>query len=438
MNILFEQLIADFHERTLPVLTPRETRLPALPGKIDAVLGMRRSGKTSFLFQAMRGLLDRGVAKERMLYINFDDDRLLPMTTEDLGSIGDAYFRMFPDHKSQICYFFFDEIQNVAGWETYLRRLLDTEQVQLAVTGSSAKLLSREIATSLRGRAISTEIFPFSFRESLTHEGIDPGQQRPGSSKRAVLENRLRRYLIVGGFPEVQGIADEYRIRMLQEYVDAVVLRDIVERHRVGNILPLRYLIRHLLAAAARLFSINKFYNDLKSQGIACSKDTLRNYFEWLEDAYLVCSVPIETRSERVRQTNPRKVYAIDTGLLRAFSHSPRSDQGHLLECFVFMALRRKGVNIAYYRTKQGYEVDFITTSLSGEVALYQVALHLRDESTRKREVRALTDAMEETGLKHGVIITLEQEEVLSTPFGRIDIQPAWQFAMNAMREEIQ
>jgi len=104
----------------------------------------------------------------------------------------------------------------------------------------------------------------------------------------------------------------------------------------------------------------------------------------------------------------------------------------------VFMALRRKGVNIAYYRTKQGYEVGFITTTLTGEVALYQVALHLRDESTRKREIRALTDAMEETGLKHSVIITLEQEEVLPTPFGRIDIHPAWQFAMNAMREEIQ
>jgi len=430
MELLFEQLIADFHERPLPILTPRDTRLPALTGKIDAVLGMRRSGKTTFLFQRMQELLDQGIAKERMLYINFDDDRLLPMTTQELGSIGDAWFRMFPQHKNKTCFFFFDEIQNVPGWEAYLRRLLDTEQVQLVVTGSSAKLLSREIATSLRGRAIGSEIFPFSFRESLLHEGINPGNQRPGSSLRAVLENRLRRYLVVGGFPEVQGIADEYRIRMLQEYVDAVVLRDIVERHRVGNIKPLRYLIRHLLSAPATLFSINKFYNDLKSQGIACSKDTLHDYFVWLEDAYLAYSIPIEARSERVRQTNPRKVYAIDTGLAQAFSHVPQSDQGHLLENFVFMELRRKGVHITYYRTKKGYEVDFMTTSLHGETALYQVALHLRDEKTRNREIRALTDAMEETGIKHAMIVTLEQEEMLPTPAGVIEIQPAWRFAV--------
>ncbi|HEB86643.1 MAG TPA: ATP-binding protein, partial [Gammaproteobacteria bacterium] len=170
MNTLFEQLIADFHERNLPELTQRAVDLPALAGKIDAIIGMRRTGKTWFLFQVMKQYLEQGIAKESMLYINFDDERLFPLTAQELGGISEAYYRLYPQNRGQRCYFFFDEIQNVSGWENYLRRLVDTENVQIAVTGSSARLLSHEIATSLRGRSISTEMFPFSFKEVLQHE----------------------------------------------------------------------------------------------------------------------------------------------------------------------------------------------------------------------------------------------------------------------------
>jgi len=174
----------------------------------------------------------------------------------DLGGIIETYYRLFPDNRERTCYFFFDEVQNISGWEMWLRRLLDTEQVQIVVTGSSAKLLSREISTALRGRSLRTEMFPFNFRESLAHEGIgDIPLLRPGAKKRALVENRLRRYLLTGGFPEVQSVADHYRIAILQEYVDVVILRDIVERYQVSNILPLRALIRHLLASPATLFS---------------------------------------------------------------------------------------------------------------------------------------------------------------------------------------
>ncbi len=171
MDTLFEQLIADFHARPLPDLTQREMELPALSGKIDAVIGMRRTGKTWFLFQTMQRYLNQGISKEAMLYLNFDDERLLPMSTSELGLISETYYRLFPEHRDRTCYFFFDEIQNVLGWETWLRRLVDTEPVQLAVTGSSAKLLSREIASALRGRSLSTEMFPFSFREALAYAG---------------------------------------------------------------------------------------------------------------------------------------------------------------------------------------------------------------------------------------------------------------------------
>jgi len=429
MKLLIEQLIADFHERALPELTVRSEPLPALAGKIDAVIGMRRTGKTSFLYQVMQEYLDRGVEKEAMIYINFDDERLLPMDVSQLSLIDETYFRLFPQRRESRCYFFFDEIQNISGWEHYLRRLVDTEDIQIVVTGSSAKLLSREIATALRGRSISTEIFPFSFNESLNHQGIAHNpQKRAGAKERALLENRMRSYLLSGGFPEVQGLADDYRIRILQEYVDVVILRDVIERHQVSNVHALRSLIRHLLSSTATLFSINKFYNDLKSQGIACGKTTLYEYLEHLMDAYLVFAVPVHTLSERVRRSNPRKIYSIDSGLSNAFLPNMHADRGRLLENAVFIALRRKQLTVEYYRSKAGFEVDFITTARDGSKQLIQVTLSISDQATRERELRAITAAMKETGLQEGFIITLEEEEEIPLDEGMIQVRPAWQW----------
>lgn len=432
MNSLIEQIIANFHERQLPTLTARKTQLPRLSGKIDAVIGMRRTGKTYFLYQVMDEYLADGIPKSSLLYINFDDERLYPMASADLHNITETFYRLFPENKEKLCYFFFDEIQNIPGWEQFVRRILDTEKIQMVLTGSSAKLLSREISTSLRGRSISTEIFPFSFHETLIHEGINiETSHRPGAKLKALLQNRFRSFLIKGGFPEVQGIDDSLRLRVLQEYVDVVILRDIVERYGIGNIKPLRALIRHLLSAPSTLFSVNKFYNDLKSQGIACGKNSLHEFLEHLSDAYLFYPLMIHSRSERARRVNPRKVYAIDTGLITAFMNRPGQDSGRLLENAVFMALRRQYRTIEYYRTKSGFEVDFIVTSDSGDQSLYQASLELNDPATRKREVRALTEAMEETGARKGMIITLDYEEHIETDSGPIEVVPAWLWMIN-------
>jgi len=431
MKFLLAQLIADFHERPLPDLTRRETILPAIDGKIDTVIGMRRSGKTFYAYQAIQQYLSDGVPKTAMLYINFDDERLLPMQATDLGLIHETYYRMFPQHRARRCYFFFDEIQNVDGWEAYLRRLVDTENIQLVVTGSSAKLLSREIASGLRGRSISTEIFPFSFTEALSH--ADPAWQpatQPGSRQKTWLEHRFTRYMQVGGFPEVQSLSEEHRVRVLQEYVDVVILRDVVERHRISHVAPLRHLIRHMLAAPATLFSMNKFYHGLKSQGVACSKDSLHQYLDYLTDAYLVYTMPVYSRSERARRVNPRKVYCIDSGLAHAFSHKPTMDMGHVLENIVFMMLRRQGLTLAYYKTQAGYEVDFISTNHTGQRRLYQVSLEMHDSGVREREFRAIRAAMHETGLIEGVILTLEEHEMVDVKEGMIHIMPVWLWAM--------
>ncbi len=425
--MLIEKIIADFQERDLPSLTLRHQQLPAVPGKIDSIIGMRRTGKTFFIYQIIADILSRGIEKSTVLYINFDDDRLYPLTAADLHRVTDVYHRLYPENKNRLCHFFFDEIQNIQGWERFVRRLIDTENVQIALTGSSAKLLSHEIATTLRGRSIATEIFPFSFTEVLSHEGIViDASPRPGAKQRALLQNRFRNFLTAGGFPEVQNIAAPLRIRILQEYVDVVILRDVVERYKIGNIQPLRAMIRHLLSAPATMFSVNKFYNDLKSHGISCGKNTLHELFDHLCDAYLLYPVSIYSRSQRAKRVNPRKVYAIDSGLAHAFAHSPTAGWGHLLENVVFMELRRRNLAIEYYRTKNGFEVDFITTSHDGTLMLIQVSARLADPDTRYREIRALSDAMEETGIPHGTILTLDDEEIIETRHGDVNILPAW------------
>jgi uncharacterized protein len=432
MQTIIDQLIADFHERDLPDLTRRQARLPWLPGKIDTVMGMRRSGKTWFLYQVMLDLVQEGFPWESLLYLNFEDERLMPITTSDLQQIPDTFYRRYPYLKDRQCVYFFDEIQNIPGWERFVRRLLDSENAHICLTGSSAKLLSTEIATSLRGRSLATEIFPFSFAEFLDHAGIDRRMDRhPGSRRRALLENRLTAYLDAGGFPEVQGLEGYYRVRVLQEYLDVVVLRDLIERHKISNVVALRYMIRHLMNSPSGLFSIQKFYNDLKSQGIACGKNTLHEFFDYLSDAYLFFPVLIHSDSERSRMVNPRKVYAVDTGMIRACSRSTSPDWGHLLENFVFMELRRRTWRIEYYLTQSRREVDFLAVDSSGKISLIQSAASMEDKKTAFREINALSEAMDECRVTEATIVTFNTEKHVKTASGHINILPAWKWALS-------
>ena len=428
---LLDRMMADFAERPLPALTPRRARLPWLRGKIDTVTGMRRSGKTFFLYQRIAELLRDGAPRESILYLSFEDERLLPLGAADLHLVPEAFYRRYPAMKRRECAFFFDEIQNVEGWERFCRRLIDTERVHLCLTGSSSRLLGREIATSLRGRAIETEIFPFDFEEALAHGGVQLEKgPLPGSETVALLENRFDAYLFEGGFPEVQGMEADLRRRVLQEYVDVVLLRDVIERHRLSNTTALRQLVRHLLASPGAAFSVHKFYNDLRSRGVAVAKDTLHAALDYLADAFLLFTVPIRSRSERARMVNPRKVYPIDTGLARALSREPGRDEGRLLETLVFLDLRRRGHEVEYVVTAAGHEVDFAATSSDGALSLVQACVSLRDPDTRARELGALSEAMAELSISHGTVVTRHEAETIDTDHGRIRVVPVWRFLL--------
>jgi uncharacterized protein len=428
---LFDALIADFQERELPRVTPRALSLPRLPGKADVIVGMRRSGKTYFLYQQIQELLASGVDRGRLLYLNFEDERLLPLAAADLSRIPEAFYRRFPSSREQLCWFFFDEIQNVPGWETFIRRLLDNEKVALVLTGSSARLLSREIASSLRGRSLSTEILPFSFAEALRHEGVEPPESwPPGAKARSLLEHRFERYLESGGFPEVQAISEDLRARVLQEYIDVVIFRDVVERHGVDNLPALRYLERKLLASPAGRFSVSKLFNDLKSQGMRVGKDTLYEYLAHLEDSFLLFTTAIASPSARVRQVNPRKCYPVDPGLAAAVSFRASADVGHLLESAVYLELRRRGRALAYVATRSGYEVDFLAEDRMGSRELVQVCADLENPATRQRELRALEEGMQETSCERATLVTLREEGSAEMAGRQVRIVPAWRWLL--------
>jgi len=421
---IWDLLVADWFGRPLPVVTPRRARTAAIPGKADAVFGMRRSGKTSLLFGELAARVAAGVPREQALYVSMEDERLAGLQAADLGGLLDAWWRRYPALAEQECWLVLDEIQEVPGWESFVRRLLDRGGLRIAVTGSSARLLSREIATSLRGRSLGLEVLPFGFDEVLLHGGVDlPDRWPPAEGQRAQLQHAFDSYLHTGGFPEVLGLAEPERLRVLRDYVDVVLFRDVVERHGAGNIPALRRVVRRLAGGPGTMLSVHRFYNDLRSQGLGVGKDTLYAYFEQVEEAYLGFRVPVWSDSERVRASNPQKTYAIDPALARAYS--PRSESGHLLENAVYLELRRRGGEISWLRTRSGFEVDFVVVRAE-QALLVQVCWDPTELDVRERELRALSEAMEETGVREATIVSrLHREEVVMSA-GVVRIVPAW------------
>ena len=379
-----------------PALTRRDVVLPGIPGKAFAVIGVRRGGKTSFLAQCRADRLAAGRPREAQLLVSFEDERLTGLSVADLGWLLDEHARQFPGlREAGGMTLYLDEVQTVPGWEGLVRRLMDAGGIEIFVSGSSAKLLSREVATSLRGRAMEVLVHPFSFREALRHAGAEPQEPvlRLRPADRAALDQQLRRYLTEGGFPEAQGATPRDRAALLGGYVDVVVLRDVIERHAVSNPLALRWIERQLLANPGGSFSVKKHYDTLRSQGVSVGKDTLHDYLAHLEDAFLVRTVAMHSASERQRMVNPRKAYPVDPGLIALFERSGRTHHGRALETAILLELERRGFEVAYVRTPEGYEVDFLAQRAGDAPLLIQACLESEGDETWERELRALAAA---------------------------------------------
>lgn len=430
---LIEKL-ADSLTLPIPAATPRHVygRI-RFDGKATAVIGMRRAGKTTLLHQLRQDRLTREGRRELLPYLNFEDEQLAGLEASSLHVLVDEYYRRFPQIRHQemvtLC---LDEIQTVPGWERFVRRLLDEEKMEILVTGSSAALLSREIATALRGRAWEVSLFPFSFEETLRHRGVTPPAPGAllGSAERSALERAFLDYLSEGGFPEAQGLDKATRHQLLGNYVDVAILRDVVERHNVANVIGLRWMVRHLLGNAASLFSVEKFYAALRSQNIGISKDTIHQLLAHLEDCFLVRTVSIDTDSERKRMVNPRKAYPIDSGLIPVFDLTGRRNLGHALETAVLIELERRGNTLTYVKTPAGREVDFLARSATGERQLIQVCADASDRSTLDREVRALEESAGDYPDAARLLLTLDRGGFPAEVPAGIEVRSAYEWML--------
>lgn len=426
-----KEIILDCQETTQETGTSRRLEIESVSGKATICTGVRRSGKSTLLFQMMEQLLKSGVLRENLLYIKFFDDRLHGLQHKNLNTVLEAYFSLYPEKKNtEKIYCFFDEIQVIPGWESFIDRLQRTENCEVYITGSSAQMLSKEIATQMRGRSLSWEIFPFSFREFLDFKQINSAGSF-STKKRLLVQQAFEEYWTTGGFPEVAGLDRPLRIKIHQEYFNTMLFRDLVERHDISHPKAVTDLAHWLIDNTASLYSINNLTGYLKSQGHNAPKSAVSSYLEWFEDAYILFTVRIFDASLARSNTNPKKIYCIDHALVTSVGSGILVNSGHLLENLVFSALRRITPDIYYYKTKAGREVDFIIRNADQSRTLIQVCETLAHPETRKRETTALCEAMSELDLDSGFLVTQNERETIQTESGRIDVVPAWLFLLD-------
>ena len=415
-------IILDFQEVELDSGVPRRLKIRAVPDKATVCIGVRRSGKSTYLFQLIKRLLDDGVSRENILYLNFFDDRLHNLRQVGFGVITEAYYSIYPEKKNtETVYCFFDEIQAVPGWEPFVDRLMRTEKCEVYITGSSARM---------RGRALSWELFPFSFREFLDYKQIDVTGHL-STKKRLLVQKGFEEYWETGGFPEVVGLDRHLRIKIHQEYFHAVLFRDLVERHDISHPKAVKDLALRLIDNTASLYSINSLTGYLKSLGHKAPKYAVSEYLEWFEDAYFLFTVRIFDASLARSKTNPKKIYCVDHAMVTSVASGILVNTEHLLENLVFRALRHVTPDIWYCKIKGGMEVDFLAQLKDRSRMLVQVCESMVEPQTRKRELAALTEAMAEYGLKSGTVVTRNEEDQIKVDAGKIEVVPAWRFLLN-------
>ncbi len=421
------RLIKDFQEFQLPKLVKRDVKIEVdIPiNRVISIIGARRTGKTFSMFQVIKNLLEKKIEKERILYINFESDMLIGCDVSDLKNIVEIFYEIYPQNKEKKVYLFFDEIQNIPEWEKFVRRIMDSEKVQTFISGSSSKLLSKEIATALRGRTLSYQVYPFSFKEFLEVKGFEI-EEHLSSLKKAKLLNLLEKYLI-GSYPEVIFLEKE-REKILREILDVTIYRDIVERYGVKNTKVLRLLLKSLISSL--FFSPHKFYNYLKSLGMKISKNTIYKYLEYFSDSFIVYPLRKYSKSyKEIEQTSP-KIYFVDNGLMLIGGNATK---GRLMENLVFLELLRRGSIIndsLFYFNFNNSEVDFVLKKGGKITQLTQVCYAIDDYNTKEREIKSLVKASKILKCNNFLIITWDHEGEEMIEKKKIKYIPLWKWLL--------
>ena len=393
---VIKQIIVENQER-IPGLSVFRRDYNLEPEANYVFTGQRRAGKTYLMYRMIQDMVSEGKSIEGVLYINLEDERLIGLETPELDLIVQSYRELFPHEPV----FFFDEIQNVAGWQKFIRRLADSNH-RVYVTGSNAVMLSREIAASLGGRFLVKEVESLSFSEYLGFEGLMIGKNLAYESKRFEVARLFEDFFSFGGFPELHKFQD--RKEYLRMIYQRVFIGDIIERHQVRNPMALKLLVRKLAESTMDKVSFNRLKNIISSVGIKVGTATLIEYLSYLKESYLLRD--LQNYSNKISERESKKKYYFrDHGLLSLFLTKPKSFQ---LETLVHNTLRNRFSDSLFY-LRNGYEVDFFIPGRS----LIQASYSLDKEETRKREVQALVKAAKNYPVDELMIITRTENEII-------------------------
>jgi len=418
-----KKIIRDFHLNTSFDVRPRTLQPPVDTKKIITLIGVRRCGKTSILYDMINQLSDK-IDKTKILFLNFEDERL-ELNIDELDLVLQSFSELYPEQNLSECYFFFDEIQNISGWEKFVRRVYDTISKNIFITGSNSKLLSSEIATSLRGRTLSYEVYPLSFSEYLSFKSITVDLY--SSRSIAHMKNAQEKFLKNGGFPETLFLEEQYRNQTLQEYFNVLLYKDLAERYSISNTVALKFFLKRIIASSTKQISINKIYNELKSSGIKIGKNTLYDFLEYVQNIYLALVLHRYDKSLVNKELGEKKIYSIDIGLNNATEFKFSDDVGKSLENAVFLELKRNDKEIFYYRDTNS-ECDFIVNEKNRVVQVIQVTYDMSTESTRNREIKGLLTACKNFNLSKGTIVTYDNEEEIMEDDIKIELIPFYKW----------
>ncbi len=403
----FKYVLTLWKDMKLPEVIERKIELDLDADKVIVIAGVRRSGKTSLMFQHIKELMKRKVTKDNVIYVNFENERLIATKATDMDDLLVAHSQIFNPVGGTI-YLFLDEIQNVENWDKWIRKVYDTKKYRIIITGSSSELLSSEIATALAGRNLSYTVYPFSFSEMLKSRGITADiNSIKFSSKKGTVLKALDEFLEYGSFPEVILSDDTTRkMDLLSSYFDAIFFRDIIKRYNLRETGALNIFLKIIAGNYSTYFSSTKTQNYFNSMGFEISRVTILNFLEYSKSVFLVEILEQYLKSPRKRFARQVKSYIVDIGLSRLFTDI---DKGRALENAVFIELlRRKKIsdNIYYLKLRSGKEIDFIVGWKSTK--LIQVCYELSSIDVKNRETSALVEAAKALKLKEGTIITYD------------------------------
>lgn len=419
-----KKVLGEWSDYEIPPFYPRDFDWTLLKDKqILSIIGARRTGKTYLCYQVIQELR-KSLPPSNIVYINFEDERLYPLKGDELTLLWDVYLELFSADLNERVYLFVDEIQNVKNWSKWARRITEqNSNLKLIITGSSSKLLSREISTELRGRTLSFGVYPLNFSEYLRAKGIYFEKKNIlYTKKRIFLKKEFNKYLKRGGFPAT--LETDHPEELLKEYYKVMFYRDLIERYNVKNIKLFEDYLSLLIDQTASHFSISSTAKKLMEFGYSFSKNTLSNFSRYAQEAFLLFESKRYSYKIREQLRAPKKLYAIDHGLVQAVRFSFSEDYGRMLENIVYLALRRKNEEIYYHKGSR--ECDFLVAEKGKVVQAIQVTKSLAEAKTKKRETDGLYEAITQHKLKEGLILT--EDDVSTSKIGNktIRVMPVW------------